>query len=201
MIRKRFDFASALAGLTLCVCSSVAGAATISVAPSVPNPVLGSEFEVVVSVSGLTDGGSLSLGAFDVDVGFDPAILSPGTVEFGDAGGASGLDPFGLGSIQSAIVGAGSINVSEFSLDSAADLNLNQAGSFTLFRISFSADAVGQSALSLFANTIGDENGDTLLVTLDGSAVDVRPVPLPASFVLFAAGLLVCRRVLPKRSK
>ncbi len=90
---------------------------TIEVVPQSLGAGLGSTFDVDVRVSDLVDGAAPSIGSFDLDVLFDPAILSVAGVTFGSA-----LDLRGFGTINDVDQGsAGRLNAFEVSFDLIAD--------------------------------------------------------------------------------
>ena len=67
--------------------------------PSAQDVVLGNQVSVALVISGLTDLGPPALGSFDIDVLFDPAILSFGRATYGDPSLGDQLDPTGLAGI------------------------------------------------------------------------------------------------------
>jgi hypothetical protein len=71
-----------------------AQAVVLDLAPSPGSVVVGSPTSVALSISGLT--GDLALGTFDMDLTFDPTILS-----FTGATYGTGLDVLGFGTMQS----------------------------------------------------------------------------------------------------
>ena len=56
----------------------------LSLDPASQTVDLGDTADVVIGISGLADFAPRALGAFDLGLGFDPAILSLNTVVFGD---------------------------------------------------------------------------------------------------------------------
>jgi predicted extracellular nuclease len=160
-------------------------AAIITVSPSAQYVAIGELASVTVSISGLAAGTAPSLGAFDIDLTFDPTILGFDSLSFG-----SGLDVGGFGSIQDFLLTApGRLNVFEVSVDTVQDLDLLQQGSFTLFTVAFYALASGTSSLGLDLNALADALGASLTASSLGGEVGVAAVPLPAAFWLLASGL------------
>lgn len=161
------------------------------------NPVnstvtLGSPVDVALTISGLEDSASPSLGIFDLDLSFDPTILSLSGVSFGDPVLGDQLDLFGLGSITATTPGSGSVNLFELSFDLPDDLNMLQAGDFTLAMLTFNTLSAGTSSLTLSVNALGDAFGDPLVATLNnGSIAVVNTVPEPGTLLLLASGLAV----------
>jgi hypothetical protein len=155
-----------------------AEAFTIEIVPQSPGVDLGGTFTVDVRASDLVDGGAPSIGSFDLNVLFDAAILSVSSVTFG-----SGLDLAGFGTVNDVADSTpGLLSAFEVSFDSVADLNTLQPGAFTLFTITFLANASGTSALDLSVNAIANAEGQALVPdTLSNASVTVAPVPLPAA--------------------
>lgn len=180
-MRASFMTAVALAGW---MCIGTANAIDLSVTPSATNVQVGDTFSVDLVVSGLGDLTAPSLGAYDVDLGFDAGVLSFVSVGFG-----AGLDVNGLGSDQAATAGTGTVNLYELSYDSADDLDDLQPGSFSLATLTFQVLAVGTSALDLNVNAFADSNGDEFLTVTLGNG-SVTAVPEPANALLMLLGLL-----------
>lgn len=159
----------------------------LDVEPTSLTVPVGSSADVALVISGLGDGVAPSLGTFDLDISFDPAILGLSTVTFGNQ-----LDILGLGSIQSVTPGVGTVNLVELSLDLPDDLNTYQADSFTLATLTFGTLAIGTSPLEFIEAILGDENGDPLILDggiENGSITATAPIPEPATLLLFASGL------------
>ena len=160
-------------------------AAVLTVTPSTQEVNVGGTFTFDLQVSGL--GGGTSLGVYDIDLGFDPALLSFSTLVFGP-----GLDVLGLGSLQAVTAGTGAVNLFELSLDSVTDLTALQPSAFTLASLTFSALSPGNGLLSLTVNALGDANGDALLASVQGAQFTVAaPVPEPATYSMMIAGLCI----------
>ena len=166
-----------------------ASALVISLDPSTQTVAPGAGLAVDLNISGLGLGSAPSLGAWDVDIGFDTSILSFTGASFGNQ-----LDLFGLGSINGAFDLGGVLDIFEISLDLPADLDLLQADAFTLATLSFDALSVGMSALTLSIDELADSLGDPLVPSqVLGAIVTVRqpviPVPEPGTLALFVVGL------------
>jgi hypothetical protein len=163
-----------------------ADAFTISLVPqsSVVSP--GGTLSVDVIASDLAAGAAPSLGAFDLNVSYDGAILSFDSVVFG-----AGLDVLSLGSLQDVDSGmSGLFNAFELSFDTTADLNTLQPDAFTLFTVTFNAVSAGTSLLGLSVNSLSSAEGTDLAAdALNGASVSVAPVPLPAAAWLLLSGL------------
>lgn len=168
--------------------ASLSGATEISVAPSTQATTPGMPVTVDVLVSGLGDGTAPSIGAYDIRLGFDSAVLSladPQTdITFG-----TGLDIFGFGTLTD-IQGTNPVDVAETSFDDPADIDALQPNAFTLFSVVFTALAEGVSAISVSVNSITDADGSALTIdSVVGGQVQVSPLPIPGVAVLLSLGL------------
>jgi hypothetical protein len=193
-------FFTRLAGAALLLVALPTNAITISLNPATSTTTAGSSVDVALVISGLGAGAAPSLGVFDLDIGYNPAILNFSSVIFGDPILGDQLDLSGLGSLNSFTPGTGSVNLFELSLDAATDLNALQADSFTLATLTFSELSAGVSPLNMSLNAIGDANGDPLTVDSVGASVTVNPntnpgsVPEPAAWILIGLGVLTMQR-------
>ncbi|CAN7771279.1 hypothetical protein LJR039_007557 [Pseudorhodoferax sp. LjRoot39] len=161
-------------------------AATIQLFSSSQYVSGGALFNIDIRVIDIIDAGAPSLGVFDIDIGFDPLIASYQGITWG-----SGLDILGLGSLQIATPGAGTINLFELSLDSIADLNDLQPSAFKLATLTFLAQAAGSTWFSVSPNSVGDAEGMNLELFV-GNPVNVTvnsAVPEPQILLLFWLGL------------
>ena len=161
-------------------------ASTISLSSASVVVALGSQAVETLSVSGL--GGGAALGTYDLNIAFDPAILSFKNAAFG-----TGLDVLGLGDIQSTTPGVGTVEFFELSLDSSSDLLSLQPSVFTLATLTFDTLAVGISPLTITVNAIGDQDGNSLSPNLQNGSVTVTggstATPEPRTFWVMALGL------------
>ena len=197
--------AALLAAFSVCGLQ-MAWADSIQIVPATQSSTVGQSIVANIVASGFKSGLAPSIGAYDLTVAFNPAILSFVSASFG-----TGLDIVRLGSIQSVTHGIGTIEVFELSLDSIADLNTLQLDTFSLTAVTFQAIGSGASQLSLFANALSDASGNNLSATLEGAAVQVREqvpiaMPEPGSMLLCAIGItmlitiLMWRHALKSRS-
>jgi hypothetical protein len=158
---------------------------------AVPSVLGGNHVSVGITVSGL--GYGTALGSFDIDIGFDSAMLIFTGAAFGDPVLGDQLDLSGL-SINSptATPGAGNVNLLEASFDDPSMLLSGQAHQFTLATLSFAALASGFSTVSVAVNGLGDANGNPLSATTVNAliAVNSSALPLPGSVPLLLVGLL-----------
>jgi hypothetical protein len=178
-----------------------AGPLLLAFEPSVQTQNAGDAFFVDVVLQGLDPAVDTDLvSAFDLDVLFDPTIVSFAGVTFGASLG-SDFDQFGEASAT-----GGLLDVFQFSFLSDADLKGLQPGtSMTLFTISFVALAPGFSPLAFdtttqyFAGALDFSNDPQGIATIlevgvQSGGVTVTPlihgVPIPDTLWLCAAALL-----------
>jgi Cohesin domain/PEP-CTERM motif len=155
---------------------------------------VGDNIEVQVRISGLSDASAPALGVYDVNFNYDASLFSFSSILWGDSTLGNQLDLSGFGSLQDSSNGLNWLNAFELSFDDALDLELMQAGEFTLFSVMLNAVAIGSGNFSLTANAIGDAYGNVLFIdTINGVAVDVGSisVPEPSSLLLLLGMLAV----------
>lgn len=175
---KRNLFAAALAvGGVLC---AQAASAAVLLTPSFTNTTAGNPVSVDVRV---TDLGGNQLGGFDIDVAYNPALLTPTNVTFGPFLGDPALfEAF----TDFSFATPGVVDFSELSLLSAAELSALQTGSFSIATLSFDAIGSGAASFSVLAtSTLVDASGNPLAI------------PEPGSMLLLGlgfAGLLTVRK-------
>lgn len=166
----------------------------LSFDPAAQSVDLGSSVNVGLVISGLGDSTAPSLGAFDLDIHFDPGRLSFSSATFGDPVLGDRLDVLGLGgnSTVAGITSPGVLNVFEVSLDSPADLVSLQEDRFTLATLTFSAIGAGNSALGISINSLSDENAVELTAEVSTGSVTVAQtaVAIPEIDAMTAAGAL-----------
>ena len=195
---KEFSAFSSIVVLALMIFFAPSSEAiTIGFDPLSQSVSIGSPANVALEISGLGDNVPPSLGTYDVDIAYDSAILTLGTVTFGNQ-----LDLFGLGSIQLVTPGVGTVNIFELSLDLPDDLNSLQADSFALAYLSLDTLALGTSPLNLSINALGDALGEPLIADIQSGRIDVvsGAIPEPSTLILVGGGL-VGLRSLRKRFK
>jgi hypothetical protein len=185
-------------GLLLALAPAAAGALSIGFAPVAVTGAVGSSLALDVVVSGLGDGTAPSLGSFDLDVSFDPSLLSFDSLGFGAllGGPADSLR-------DSDEPAAGVVDLAEVSLLSPPELDALQPDSFVLATLSFTALGAGTSTVSFSQALLGDAFGQRFgEVSLGAARVTASGavIPEPRAFALFALGALAVARVRPRRS-
>lgn len=170
--------------------TSEAQAITVGIDPATQTIGPGSSTKVALTIAGLGSGTSPSLSTYDLNIAYDPSVITLTGVTFGDPVLSDQLDLFSLGSITSSSDSPpGTLNVFELSLDSPSGIDARQANAFTLATLSFNALAGGTSPLTLTINALGDANGDPLVTDIASGSITVNAVPLPPALGLFVLGL------------
>lgn len=178
-----------IVGLAIGLGASTAQAISLDFSPVSQEVILGNQVVVDLMITGLGDGAAPSLGAFDLDVAFDPAILSFNDVAFGNQ-----LSSFGLGSTQDVLPGDGLIDLFEISFETEGNLNSYQDSAFVLASFTFDTIGVGTSPLTIIQDNffyLGDASAFPLFADelLSGSVTVSAPVPEPTTILLLAVGL------------
>ncbi|MBL0715890.1 MAG: hypothetical protein JJV98_19560 [Desulfosarcina sp.] len=153
---------------------------TAAPAVAAPRP-----FEVDVTISGL---GGFDLGAFDLNVNYDDALLAVDSYTLtGELGSFAGPDPaypdaadWSLGDDSSGIVNLAVISyLEDFS---------TQPDAFTLATLTFTGDSTGLADISLSDIILSDDFGDPISFTVSGT--DINAVPIPGAALLLGSGLV-----------
>lgn len=149
--------------------------------------------------------GAAVLGDYDLDISFDPTVLTLDSFVVSDAlgsvAGGEALD------VSLGVVSAGLLNLSVISTLSAAQLDVLQGASFSLASLGFTVGplAPGSSTtVAIAVNAFGDGGGRPLTIdslqsaSLARSAVapppGTTPVPEPATWILCMSGLAALSR-------
>ncbi len=178
-------------GVVVFLCSlhaSTVSAVALEVIPDTSTMNVSDSLTVDVLISGLGVASAPSLGVFDIDLTFDPALFMAGAVTFGDQ-----LDLLGFGSTQLDAAFPGAVNAFELSIDPRSTLDFSQADSFRLFSVEFEAISTGFGLFDLSVLSLGDSSGTPLPYTTSGASVEVlQPsvIPVPAAVWLFGTGIL-----------
>jgi hypothetical protein len=154
---------------------------TLSVDPLAQTKILGQQATVnIVSSGGY-------VGDFDLNISWNPAIVSLFDIDYGTQLGLSIQNPF--------ISGAGTVNASEISLELPADLIALQPGQTAiLLTLVFDTLALGTSPVDIDVTAIGDEWGiPHSVVTKNNGEITVEGgnnVPEPGTLLTLVVGLL-----------
>lgn len=156
-----------------------------------PMPVdgYGDNFSIGVVISGMESGVAPSLGAYDLDISFDPNHLAFAGATIGDEFIGNQLDLTNAGDNLSGAdeINPGVINLFEVSLDSADDLNNLQADGFFLAYLNFQVLQAANSQLDISINALSDADGNPLTATTNSALIS--SVPLPSAFWLLSSAL------------
>jgi hypothetical protein len=201
-MKKSLQNLAGIAALTLCGFS--AQAATLSVLPSTNAPAVGSIFSVTIAIADLVGNGAPSLADFDIDIHFDANVLAYTSFTWGDSVLGDQLDLAQLGSLAFADesgAALGHLNYFEVSYDDSAVLNLDQADSFGLLTLTFTALTTGVSPIAISINALGDASGNALSAQIVNAGIAVAEVPLPPALPLLASALLLVGGARSRRNK
>ena len=157
---------------------STSDAYVLTVEPVEQGVFVGDTFEIQYWVRGLGDHGGLSLAAFDLTMDFDDSLLSYHSIQFGDALGDVGAGQ----AITSSSLVADGVRVTETSLLSPAELIALQPESFAMFKVAFTARAVGDVILGSSSETLDFLGGGPFITGLAFAGfVHIRQAqPIPA---------------------
>ncbi|ALS98059.1 hypothetical protein [Lacimicrobium alkaliphilum] len=184
--------------IALALVTTSSHAAFLSLTPSVSFAETGDTVVLDLMIGGLGDGGPDSLGDFDLDILYDPAVVSISSYSLtnmlGDIDFFEAFD-FSLGDD-----GLGTLGLSVVSFLTDSELNALQPDSFSLATISFSVDFLPENSFTwVEIGTIygmGDVFGDPLEITSTANALITNSINEPAAFwlMLLPALLLLKRR-------
>lgn len=137
---------------------------SVTINPPFQAAFTGSVAVVQVMISGLGQGTSPSLGAFDLVITYDPKILGIANITFGGVfGDQLNLSGFGSATFIDQSV-PGTIHLEEVSFDPVNTIDRLQQSSFILVTINFHVVGAGTSPLGLSNITLGDSPGNPLPV-------------------------------------
>jgi hypothetical protein len=176
---------------TLLMQTPLAHAALIGLQPEDTLATNGDSISFDLVISDLGAFSPDSLGAFDLFIGFDAAVLSFTGYSLGDfLGDISLFEAIDASPGES----GGVVNLAEVSLLSAAVLDALQPGEFILATLNFTVNNLGAGAETLLSfmgpnNVLADGNGVELLGnTFSGASV--QGIPVPGTLFLLAAALV-----------
>lgn len=134
-----------LAGCVLLFATNASAAIILSAVPGFTDAVPGDTVTIDIVISGLDAGGPDSLGAFDLDMIYDPGALSVTGISMG-----SMLGDFGLGEAIDFSFGdlGGVIDLAVVSLLFDFELDAMQPADFVLASIDFSVDVLALGAIT-----------------------------------------------------
>lgn len=199
-IRSRIHRGTVLAAVFLAAAPVAGGDTTVSVVPSATTVVPGEPVTIEVVVSGLGDAAAPSVGAFDLDLAYDPALFAFTGLEVGAELG----DPMAAEAITDSMEAGGVIDAFELSLLTSAELLTAQPSEFVLLTATFEALVPGSGQFDLPMVVLGDENGVALPATVlpatvsSGTILEIptlSPILLLALLLaLFGVGVTALRR-------
>lgn len=172
---------------------STAGlASTILVNPSSQVVASGSTAVVRIGFSNLGDTPAWSLGAYDVQMYYDPALLSLQTITYGDPIYGNQLDLSGYSTLTMSDTSTpGFVRLIEISFEAPMTLDEYQRHHFGLASLLFQTEGSGVSPLILEANMLSDAGGVAMEAVIRNGSLQVAAVPEPAMWVLLGSGLTV----------
>ncbi len=174
-----------IVGIALLLMPAAAGAISIGFSPGSQTVGLGNSAFVDVTISDLA--GEV-VSAYDLDVAYDPAILTATDVVFGPLLG----DEFFFEVFNDFdLSGSGVVDFAQLSLLSDFELASMQPDAFVLATIEFDAIGEGTSSLDFVAPLeIRGLGGSTLDVDPASGSVTV-PAPIPEPITMLAVGLSI----------
>jgi hypothetical protein len=161
-------------------------AVSIALVPSAPSVAVGDSFTLTLEVSALA---GAAVGAFDVDVSFDPALFALVGVSFGFALGGAGEQ------LTDVVNGTGSVSLGAVSLLTPGELAALVTDPLVLATLTFEATSAGSGAFGIADALLSDAFAAGLATTSQtGATVDAVPEPALALLLALGAGALARRR-------
>ena len=161
-----------------------AEATTIELVPLNSPQLVGGSFDVEIQLSGLGAGAAPSVKSFDLDVTFDPSVVSFLSITFATELGDPDTETIYGGSL----AGVGVVDLFQVSLLAPLVLDGLQGSTVLLATLHFSADVFGTSDLDFSQTLVGDGAGAPLAPSPVSSSLEV--IPEPSTALLVACGLL-----------
>ena len=177
----------ALACLGLALLPGSAQAATLSLAPTPIVVNVGSSFVIDLRIADLA---GAEVGGFDVDLAFDPTLLSFSGVTFSTLLGDEALGEI----LTDVITSVGTLNLAAVSLLSPQALDALQSDPVLLASLSFEAVGVGSGSLLITSAELSDALAAGITL---GAFVPVPlqvAVPEPATWLPVALGVALLAR-------
>lgn len=187
--------------VALGVSSTSAAPIILSTIPSAAQVAPGDPLLVALTISGLTAGGAPSLGAWIIDISYNPAVFSitDSDVTFGSLLGAVPAEA-SVGVDTTTTPGLVALNQTSFL--STAALDALQPADFTLATLEFTGVAPGTSTFDFAAADLADAMLPSASLTVDGTAPgSAEVVPEPSTLTLFGIGAAALLVVLRKRKR
>lgn len=186
-----------LAGAIALSASLGVQAITLSLTPSVSSTPVGSQVSVDLLIEGLGDHTAPSLGAFEVNLGFAPALFSLDSIAFDGHLGDPLSEAFAQ--VDTNTAGLAKLFETSFLEVNAAScvfclgpyLEDLQPGAFRLATLIFNANQPGTGNFVLTINSLADGDANALTADTLGTSVTVvgtAPVPEPDTLALFGLG-------------
>jgi hypothetical protein len=157
--------------------SRAVAAVSLTLEPSPQSINVGDPASMDLVVSGLGNLSPPSLGGFDFDLTFNASVLAANPIVFGNK--LNTVPGFGFFTIDNVV---GQLHLDEVSLETAAFLNANQPGSFTLATLGFTGLFPGGiSGIGFSFASLSDEQGQSVSAfsTTGGSIEVTRRTGIP----------------------
>jgi len=142
-----------------------------------------------LTVSGLAAGAAPSLGAWFINISYDPAVFSiaGSGVTFGPLLGDSSV-PEAIEGVDASTPGLVKLNQTSFLPE--ATLDALQPASFSLATLEFTGVALGTSVFDFTLTDLSDAAFPANSIAVAGTVTaDVSVVPEPSTFTLFGVGV------------